>query len=387
MISIYQTMSLKKVALAAAFAVSAASFAVSAGGVASAADLPVKAVPKKVKEVPFFFVNDTSVSFVWYPGWTNPGIPGSSAIVAGGIAGQKNNFNLYQTSIDHFDVWEYGTNFIHSEFNLSDGEDPVQGTPGAIGSREIFGFWTGTLGFNELSHSKTFETVFTKDVSFMLVLTGGEHDDFLASEVTQVAPGIQFTLNLPGIVNVGITAQKEWTHNEDDACGTLSFGNAVGGGNGACVGGGSFSGNRTFETTWKLFTLISEPLTFLPPSLPLTFINILNLTGPKGTGISTANCNAIGFGGSCTAPNPFVLGNPSAFQNNETKTEIFEDARLSLDASKVFWGKPGIWDAFVGYRFWENKFGTNHNAPLFAIAAPDSSKQSTAYLGTTYHFH
>jgi hypothetical protein len=113
---------------------------------------------------------------------------------------------------------------------------------------------------------------------------------------------------------------------------------------------------------------------------------LLSVIGPKGTGISTAQCIALGCGG--------ALG---AFQNNETKTEIFEDVRLSVDTSKIFWGKPGIWDTYVGYRYWENRFGTNHNAALFAgcttcgfggtaAGAPGSSIMSTAYVGTTYHF-
>ena len=57
-----------------------------------------------------------------------------------------------------------------------------------------------------------------------------------------------------------------------------------------------------------------------------------------------------------------------------------------LDASKVFWGKPGIWDTYVGYRYWMNKFGTNQNAALFSTIAPGTSVESTVYLGTTYHF-
>ena len=52
----------------------------------------------------------------------------------------------------------------------------------------------------------------------------------------------------------------------------------------------------------------------------------------------------------------------------------------------MFWGKPGIWDTYVGYRYWYNKFGTNHNAPLFSTLAPGTSIESTVYLGTTYHF-
>jgi len=327
----------------------AALIAGAAVGVANAADMPLKA--KAPAPIPFFFVNDTSVSFTWFPAATDPGVAGSSAITGGGIAGQKNTFYRDQFSIDHFDVWQYGTNLIHGEFNQYGDQDPNLGVPGSNGAREFFGFWTGTLGFNELSGTKTFSTVLTKDVSFMLNLTGGVENDYLSEETTQIAPGIQFTLNLPGVVNVGVAAYKEWTHNNFDACGPTAFGVAL---NGACAGGfGSFSGDREFEWTWKLF----------------------NITGPKGTGISTANCIALG-----------CFGAAGAFNNNESKTELFEDARLSLDASKVWWGKPGIWDMYVGYRYWENKFGTNHNAALFATIAPGTSIESTAYVGTTYHF-
>ena len=113
---------------------------------------------------------------------------------------------------------------------------------------------------------------------------------------------------------------------------------------------------------------------------PLRIINILNVRGPKGTGISTANCLALGCFG------PWRHWSGDAFSINETKTEVFEDVRLTLDASKVFWTKPGIWDAYVGYRYWYNKFGTNHNDWLFAVNAPGTSIESTAYVGTTYHF-
>ena len=78
------------------------------------------------------------------------------------------------------------------------------------------------------------------------------------------------------------------------------------------------------------------------------------------------------------------MGDP--FGINETKVEVFEDTRLSLDASKVFWGKPGIWDLYGGYRYWYNKFGTNHSDWLFSTVAPGTSIESTAYVGTTYHF-
>jgi hypothetical protein len=367
-------------------AVLAAAVTVAAIGYANAADMPLKA-PAPVPAVPFFIVNDTSVSFTYFANATDPGISGSSNTVPGGVAGQGNSFARYQGSIDHFDVWQYGTNFIHAEFNQYGAQDPNGGIPGAAGSREFFGFWDGTLGFNELSNSKVFSTWFTKDVSLFFELNGGEQDDFLASQTTKYAPGLQFTLNLPGTVNVAITAMKEFTHNSFDACGLPGYGVTYTGANGTCVGGGEFSGDRDFEWTWKLFTLISEPLTFLPPSLPITWVNILNVTGPKGTGISAANMAALGpYGGLAGTPNAGLDTVRSQLANNETKVEVFEDTRLSLDASKVFWGKPGIWDVYGGYRYWYNKFGTDHNAPLFALGAPGTSIESTAYVGSTYHF-
>jgi hypothetical protein len=371
-------------------AVLAAAVSVAAIGFANAADMPVKA-PPAVPAPPFFIVNDTSVSFTYYANATDPGVSGGSNTVPGGIAGQGNTFARYVGSLDHFDVWQYGTNLIHIDLEQYGPQDPIQGTPGAAGTREVFAFYQGTLGFNELTHSKTFSTWFTKDVSLFFDIDAGMQDDFLNQQLTKYSPGLQFTLNLPGTVNVSVAAYKEFTHNSFNTCGTPGFGVVNGpsaglsGAANTCIGGGAFSGDRDFEWTWKVFTFVSEPLTFLPPSMPITWINILNITGPKGTGISTANCNAIGFGGSCAAPNPANFG-LSAFNTNETKVEVFEDTRLSLDASKVFWGKPGIWDIYGGYRYWYNKFGTNHNAPLFADIAPRTSVESTAYVGTTYHF-
>ena len=356
----------------------AAAVSVVAIGYANAADMPLKA-PPPTPTPPFFIVNDTSISFTYFPNATDPGVSGSSNSVPGGVSGQGNSFARYQGSLDHFDVWHYGTNLIHAEFDQYGPQDPNEGIPGTAGSREFFGFAQSTFGWNELTNSKAFSNLITKDVSLMFRITGGVQDDFLSEQTTQYAPGLMFDLNLPGVVEVGITAYKEFTHNSFDACGPAGFGDqqspAAGLGGGTCIGGGSFSGDRDFEWTWKLFSFISEPLTFLPPSMPITWVNILNVTGPKGTGISTANCLAVG-----------CFGPAGAFNNNETKTEVFEDTRLSLDASKVFWGKPGIWDLYGGYRYWYNKFGTNHSADLFSTIAPGTSIESTAYVGTTYHF-
>jgi hypothetical protein len=378
---------LKSSAKAAAFA---ALLAVSAGGYAHAADMPVKA-PPAAKPVPFFFVNDTSVSFTYFFQATDPGVSGSSATVPGGIPNTGMTTYRAQGAIDHFDVWEYGTNLIHVEFNQYGRQDPSVGQPGAQGAREFFGFSRSTLSINDLTHSKVASSWLFKDIGFEVGGTGGVEDNFLDEHTTQGVAGLNFDLNLPGTVLVGILAYKEFTRNEFDACSApFGFGVGSGGAVGACAGGfTSFSGDRYFNWTWKVESFVSEKVPFLPDSFPVSFINILNVTGPKGTGISTGNlfatCSGVGF-----------LSPATCLRDAETKTEVFEDARLTLDASKVFWGKPGIWDTYVGFRYWYNKFGTDHNAPLFAgsataggggpFGAPGGSIESTAYVGTTYHF-
>jgi hypothetical protein len=374
---------LKSSAKAAAFA---ALLAVSAGGYAHAADMPVKA-PPPAKPVPFFFVNDTSVSFTYFFQATDPGVSGSSGTVPGGIAGSGSSTFRAQGAIDHFDVWEYGTNLIHVEFNQYDKSDPSVGQVGAQGAREFFGFSRSTISINDLTHSKVASSWLFKDIGFEVGGTAGVEDDFLDEHTTQGVAGLNFDLNLPGTVLVGILAYKEFTRNEFDACGpgVGTFGVAT---PAACTGGGMFSGDRYFNWTWKIESFIAEKVPFLPDSFPVSFINILNVTGPKGTGITSANLFAACSGGGFLSPK-------TCLADTETKTEVFEDARLSLDTSKVFWGKPGIWDTYVGYRYWYNKFGTDHNAPLFgggtnlfggAFGAPGTSIESTAYVGTTYHF-
>lgn len=359
----------------------AAVLAASASGYALAADMPVKAPPPK--PVPFFFVNDTSVSFLWYFNATDPGVSGGSDIVPGGIFGAKNSFYRAQGSIDHFDVWEYGTNLIHVELNQYSDRDPVQGNVGAEGSREVFALSRSTIGWNELTHSKMFSNFLTNDIGFEVGGNAGAQNDYLSEETTVGVFGLNFDLAVPkvlGTMLVGVMADKEFTYNQFNACGAPGFGDAqspaAGFGGGTCVGGSSFSGDREFEWTWRLEAFNSVPLGFLGGfGDSAKIVNLLNVIGPKGTGISTAQCIALG-----------CLGPSGAFNNNESKTEVFEDARLTFDTSKLFWGKPGIWDTYVGYRYWYNKFGTNHNAYLFASIAPGTSIESTAYVGTTYHF-
>src|SRR5580704_10293303 len=137
--------------------------ALASAGYAAAADLPLKA--PAAPATPFFLVNDTSISYTYYARATNAGLPGSSGTVPGGIVGTSDTFPRNLMSIDHFDVWAYGANFIHAEFDQYGNADPSMGIPGAQGSREFFAVARSTFGLNEITHSKAFSNPFIKNVS------------------------------------------------------------------------------------------------------------------------------------------------------------------------------------------------------------------------------
>lgn len=203
-----------------------------------------------------------------------------------------------------------------------------------------------TLGLNQLSNSKMFSSFLFKNIEFEFGGDINTENDALGPQKRDIVLGGQFDLNLPGTVNFSILAYKEWNNNNFWAI------------------PGEFSGDREFQWIPRLELLISEPLTFLP--WPISWRSFTGVNFPKGTGISQSHLNAL-CAGACAGPNPF---------NAFSKTEVFEDNRLVLDATKLWWGKAGIWDLYVGYRYWYNKFGTDHNAPLFASSKPPSFDSS-----------
>jgi hypothetical protein len=321
-------------------------------GSAFAADLAVKASAAAPASPSFFIVNDNSISFTWYPSATDPGVTP--------VPGESNPFNKFVGTATHFDVWEYGTNFFNIDILKSDNNNPVndQFHPRNTGAVEVYAFERSTLGLNQLTNSKMFSSFLFKNIEFEFGGDINTENDGLGPQKRDIVLGAQFDLNLPGTVNFSILAYKEWNNNN------------------FWIIPGAYSGEREFQWTPRLELLISEPLTFMP--WPVSWRNFTGVNFPKGTGISQAHLDAL-CAGACSGPNP-----ASAF----TKVEVFEDNRLVLDASKLWFNKPGIWDIYAGYRFWYNKFGTDHNAPVFSgpTGAPGTSVESTAYLGTTFHF-
>jgi hypothetical protein len=344
-------------------------------GFASAADLPVKAKP--IADVPFFFVIDDRVTYSWMPKGTDPG---AFSIRPDGTINGKTAKSVY--SFTHFDAWAYGTNFFTISLFKSDHNDPASpctnagtifGVPAnCAGATEIYGLFRSTFGWNEIFNTKTFTMGPLHNVSFEVGMDANSENNFLAPAKRDFVAGLQFAFDLPykGYFNVAPLAYKEINHNAFDQCGLFGPGTP----GVTCLA----DGNTDFKTTWAVETNYYMDLGFLPENMQ--FFSISGRAawyGPKGD--QNSPLAGLGVGRLSTA----------------TKTEFNgEPIRLTFDASKAFMGPKysHFVDVWVAYRYWQNKFGLDHNASpgVCTIAATgqstNSCTESTVYTGVTVKF-
>jgi hypothetical protein len=139
-------------------------------------------------------------------------------------------------------------------------------------------------------------------------------------------------------------------------------------------------GNTDFRATWAVEIIYYMDLGFLPPEAQFFAISgRAGFYGPKG------DANGL----------PFNSG--IGVLSTATKTEInSEPIRLTFDASKAFLGPKysHFVDLWVSYRYWQNKFGLDHNAMpnvcnlvsgAFVIST-NSCTEQTVYAGVTVKF-
>jgi len=334
---------------------------------ASAADLPTKVVKAKpVADLPFFLVVDDRLSYSWMPKGTDPGA--FSARPNGTFDGTTAK-SVY--SFTHFDVWAYGTNFFTISMFKSDQNDPAGPctAPGAgcAGATEFYGLIRSTIGFNEVFNTKAFSYGPLHNISLELGGDGETENSFLSPAKRDFVGGLQFAFDLPykGFFNVAPLAYKEINHNAFNTCGLFGPGTP-----GVTC---SVDGNTDFKTTWAVETNYYMDLGFLPESMQFFSISgRAGWYGPKG------NQNA-----------PLGL----ASGGTPTKTELnSEPIRLTFDASKAVWGPKytHFVDVWVAYRYWQNKFGLDHNAApgvcTVGVMSTNSCTESTVYTGVTVKF-
>jgi hypothetical protein len=357
-------------AIAAATLSLAALFTLAPTGFASAADLPVKAKPKVV-DAPFFFVIDDRVTYSWMPRGTDPG---AYTINPNGTINGNTAKSVY--SFTHFDAWAYGTNFFTISMFKSDHNDPASPCTNAgvlisgsaqvcAGATEFYGLIRSTFGWNELFNTKMFSAGPLHNISFEVGADGEAENSFLAPAKRDFVAGLQFAFDLPykGYIDVAPLAYKEINHNAFDQCGL--FGPGIPGV--TCLA----DGNTNFKTTWAVEINYYMDLGFLPENLQYFAISgRAGFYGPKGDS---------------NAPLTGIM--PS-------KTEInSEPIRLTFDLSKAIWGPKysQFVTTWVAYRYWQNKFGLDHNSSVNGICAvagvsTHSCTEETVYTGVTVKF-
>jgi len=375
-------MSFVKTAIAAA-ALSLAAFA--SIGLARAADLPVKAV-KKAPDLPWFILIDDRVSFSWMPKGTDPGA--FSINPANGGINSTTAKQVY--SFTHFDIWQYGTNFFTISMFKSDHNDAAvpctnaggfnPNTPGSggfagpffpadcAGATEIYGLFRSTFGWNELFGTKAFTMGPLHNISFEVGMDANTENNYLAPAKRDVVAGLQFQFDLPykGFFNVAPLLYYEfYNRNAFTQCGAgwQLPAPAIPGVN--CL----VDGNRSFDPTWAVETNYYMDLGFLPENMQLWSIS--------------GRAAWYGKKGPENAPLP---GTSTAVEFNS------EPIRLTFDASKAIWGPKftHFVDVWVAYRYWQNKYGLDHNNSTACNISPGVSNntctESSVYTGVTVKF-
>jgi hypothetical protein len=348
---------------------------------ARAADMPMKVKAKPIPDLPFFLVIDDRVTFSYIFTGTDPG---AFTVRPNGTVDGKTAKQVY--SFTHFDAWAYGTNFFTISMFKSDHNDPASpctntnvlvsgGTQGfCAGATEIYGLFRSTFGWNEIFNTKAFSVGPLHNISFEVGADANSENTFLAPAKRDFVAGLQFAFDLPykGYFNVAPLAYKEINHNSfSPQCGLFGGTNIPGV---TC----NLDGNTDFRTTWAVETNYYMDLGFMPENMQ--FFSISGRAawyGPKG------DANSLPL-----ASGPGVL-------STATKTEFnSEPIRLTFDGSKAFWGPKysHFVDVWVAYRYWQNKFGLDHNAApgVCNIAGTSISTntctESSVYAGITVKF-
>jgi hypothetical protein len=319
-------------------------------GVAGAQDtrnMPDEAKPPQA--APFFLQVDNRATFAYQSTATQPGVTSKTA---------KQIFEF-----SHLDIWRYGTNLVIVDLLKSDQPgaaapyfSPSAPTTGSFGTTEIYGFFRSTLGFNEVLGTTTFSKGPLHDVSLLIGGDADKEDGF--SRLDGVA-GFQLAFDLPykGLLNVSPLYSKEADHSAYARC------DVVGGIPGvSCL----TDGKLAYRGTWAIETSYSMDLNCLPAKMQyFSVLGNANLYGPKG-------------------------GENSPLPSTPTKTEIdTEPVRLIFDSGKAFWGSKHTHqlDVWVAYRYWENKYGFDHNASSVCMGqGAGSCVEKSFYPGITVKF-
>jgi nucleoside-specific outer membrane channel protein Tsx len=258
--------------------------------------------------------SDTSMGVRDAPFTSNPG----ESTKQGG-----RDVNKIIVNVGHFDVWDYGTNFINVDILFSNANEQANNSGG--GSTELYGVYRGQLSPDKLFGINTKIGPFDA-INFEFGGDAETEDTAFAPNKKLLVLGPNFHLAVPaGFFDIGVHYSQEWNNNG-------IVGKAV-----------YFKPTPEFEFVW-LF-----PLAFT--GLPLDFRGFMNIVLPKGKD---------GFGA-------------------QTVTEVLARPQLNLDIGQSLIGKKGKIYGYLAVEFWENKFGNDHSKT-------PGTEEVTPVVGIEYHF-
>jgi hypothetical protein len=264
-----------------------------------------------------FQFSDTSLGFRYGDNFREPG-----------YADSKNphgiDINKDIISITHVDGWEYGTNFLNVDILKSFSRNPrADSTEGAI---EVYAVYRADFSPNSIFKTDLFTFGPVRDVTLELGTDLNTKNDPFGSQKKLLVLGPNFHFDVPGFLNIAFLYGHEWNRNSiahtDD----------------------------NFNPQLIISAVYSFPLDFIHFA-PLRFDGFTNINSPKGI---------------------------NGFQQ-KTDWEVLSQNRLVLDFGQVALNKPKFLDVFIGFEYWLNKFGNNHNLVPGSLAY-------TPFIGTAVHF-
>lgn len=248
--------------------------------------------------------------------------------------GTSGNVNETAGNISYANAWTYGSNFVSldlEDFSKNDGANQTGFAKNArvtSDSMELYSVFRTVFSGNAISGTKNFAFGPFKDVGLEFGLDLATQDDQFAAYKRFVVVGPQFSIDIPkGFWNISLHLSHEWDTNAYLANNSTNFDVAP-----------------ELETAWLY--------PFNIGSVPLKFTGYLNIVGPKGKG------------GTGDTPHG---------------TEILAHPKLMVDVGALVGGKPGQFDAGIGYEYWHNKFG-NQSKYL------PGTEQNAVFIEAGYHF-
>ena len=215
-------------------------------------------------------------------------------------SGDPKNIAKSILNFSHVDGYKYGGNFLSIDMLLSTTADPAVGN--GDGAAEVYIVYRHDLNLNKITGTKNFSFGPVRDVNLELGTDLGTKNTSFAAHKVAPCIGPMFAFDVPGYLDFGVLAVKEWNNNGFASDPDVKFDATV-----------------MFTAAWA------------SPSA--------RSTSPASATSSFPRARRFGA---------------------QTKTEVLLHPKLLLDVGS-FWNWKHAIEAGVGYEYWLNKFGNDNS--------------------------